>query len=1026
MNLIAQSNFVLGNQVEQPSTDVWNFIKYGEITPSLYTGTVNVSVPFYTYKDNDFEIPISFDYASNGFIPNTPPGTLGMDWRLNVGGSIAVEIKGHDDFAYPLDGLNKGITVLKNFNELTQNNYRKTSRALLIDGRFYYFKFIPFPTENGCPWRFKPSFPRPNIYYCPDYEDCSPYDQDCCRTVYDAEPDIYHFNFMGYAGTFHRDYDGSVHVYNTNTNNKDFKIEITGYSNTDSYIKITTADGYQYLFEPKEYTKRVGQAENASVYKLTKITAPNGRWVSFVYQGYYNTPNVNPGFLQAQGEYADCLLCNNPDLLQRFMYADFLKYSETKITVLSHIITSERNEILFKYETIPFGYYSDSIKRLTDIIVSNRMDEIKKCSLEYKQNPYGTKYSYLASIDILGEGKYLMDYHGWNSHFPQKDTYGLDHWGYYNGQQDNDASVFLYSSKIQNNYDEIITTSKRNPNHSRSEYGVLSKITYPTGGYSTFEYEAHNFSKAVKRMSINNFIPELRDSTGYCGGVRIKSIKNYLSNNNLANYKEFEYIVRESKVIYPIQPPPGLIADTGYQQITNTKLDTVEIIKSSGILLNVPRYRIRYTAVYQDQSSPIIEKDMEFYSSNVLTYGKTNIEYNKVIEKRNDGSKIEYNYTNYSMSKYHDNWVWGFEFEDTTTIGANILINQEGFSHYKWGVVPNSKNLVHPGKSLQAERGKLYKKDIFNADSVPKLLYSEINSYDSIKNLATDALPAYFVKEVALVPVNIENYDLLSTSKIQYLDSIAVGENTSYTYNAHGQIASQTTVDSKGDITITEFKYVTDMEQDNNSDFKSSDGEEQSAIYADMLDNNVLNYPLSEKIYKIKYGSNIKTLIDGRIYTYTQPTLSKHGLVRIGQIKIFDHVKNSWIVDKKYKYDRFGNLLEREDRNGIKTSYIWGYDGLHLVAICENTSIDDVISIFNNLLYPLSGGLTEQKYSALKSISPTVNITKFDYEPLVGLTRITDHSGKVTEYDYNNTGKLQSVIDDKSDLRKKYYYSTDN
>ncbi|MDR1199205.1 MAG: hypothetical protein LBK94_09400 [Prevotellaceae bacterium] len=969
ISLTAQSNFVLGNQVEQPSTDVWNFIKYGEITPSLYTGTVNVSIPFYTYKDNDFEVPISFDYASNGFIPNTPPGTLGADWILNVGGSIAVEIKGLEDFDDNIHQANNGSSIVENFNYLLKNNYAKATGTFLIDGRFYYDNADhsdcnDWSYTSCCPWQFIPSLPATNIYYCPDNDLAY-----CCKTIYDAEPDIYHFNFMGYTGTFHRDYDGSVYVYNTNTNNKDFKIEITSSSNT-SFIKIITADGYQYSFEPKEYIQKFG-IRNTSVYKLTQIIAPNSRWIRFSYQDY-KVKNVKPGFLRIEGEYNDCLctLGYGVDDNIRYRHAVDLSYADIITSVISDITTSEKNEILFQYEDVPLGYYTDSIKRLTGIVVNNRMNEIKKCSLEYKQNPYGTKYTYLAGINISGEGKYIMDYHNWTSTFPPRDTYGLDHWGYYNGGHANTSSNFFYVSTLNNYDDEIINYGHRDSNYASAKYGVLNKITYPTGGYSEFDYESHDFSKAVKRISANSFKPILMNESGICGGVRIKSIKNYLSDNSLASAKEFEY------------------------KNENT---------SSGILLNMPRYRIKYSATYPDR---IHEKNMELYSSNLFSYNRANIEYSKVTEKRSDGSKIEYSFTNYSMSRHY---------EDIIILPFLPIPNRLEISFEGWSINnPKLNNLVNPGKSLQAERGKLYKKDIFNVDASPKLLYSEINSYDTTKILATDALPAHLIKAITHIPVNIENYDLSSTSKIQYLDSVAVGENTSYTYNSHGQIASQTTVDSKGDLIITEFEYVTDLTN-------------PAGIYKNMIDKNVLNYPLEERIYRIKYGTNIKTLIGGRKYTYTQPNVIYKALVRISQIEIYDNVKNAWIADKKYKYDGFGNLLESENRNGVKTSYVWGFDGLHPAAICENTSIDDVISIFNNLSrWPLSGGLTEQTYSALKSISPAVNITRFDYEPFVGLTRITDHSGKITEYNYNNTGKLRSVIDDNNDLRKKYYYSTDH
>lgn len=56
-----------------------------------------VNVPIYTYKDNDFELPISVSYVSEGFVPSRQTGILGLNWFLNCGGSIAREIKGIPD-----------------------------------------------------------------------------------------------------------------------------------------------------------------------------------------------------------------------------------------------------------------------------------------------------------------------------------------------------------------------------------------------------------------------------------------------------------------------------------------------------------------------------------------------------------------------------------------------------------------------------------------------------------------------------------------------------------------------------------------------------------------------------------------------------------------------------------------------------------------------------------------------------------------------------------------------------------------
>lgn len=49
----------------RPSAQAFEMTKYGNLTPSLYTGTFQYSLPIYTYKDEDFEIPVSLDYSFN-------------------------------------------------------------------------------------------------------------------------------------------------------------------------------------------------------------------------------------------------------------------------------------------------------------------------------------------------------------------------------------------------------------------------------------------------------------------------------------------------------------------------------------------------------------------------------------------------------------------------------------------------------------------------------------------------------------------------------------------------------------------------------------------------------------------------------------------------------------------------------------------------------------------------------------------------------------------------------------------------
>ena len=49
-SLFAQSSFKFYDDISLPQTDAWNFVRQGEVSPSLYTGTINLSVPIYEYN----------------------------------------------------------------------------------------------------------------------------------------------------------------------------------------------------------------------------------------------------------------------------------------------------------------------------------------------------------------------------------------------------------------------------------------------------------------------------------------------------------------------------------------------------------------------------------------------------------------------------------------------------------------------------------------------------------------------------------------------------------------------------------------------------------------------------------------------------------------------------------------------------------------------------------------------------------------------------------------------------------------
>ena len=125
-NSIAMHAVLSDGYFKPQSPDVWSMIKYGNANIDYYTGTLGISIPIYTYKDNNFEIPISIDYASSGFQPGSPSGLVGQGWYLNFGGAITREVRGIPDDAIQEmydDGVQHGRDEL--LKELIQRKLQK-------------------------------------------------------------------------------------------------------------------------------------------------------------------------------------------------------------------------------------------------------------------------------------------------------------------------------------------------------------------------------------------------------------------------------------------------------------------------------------------------------------------------------------------------------------------------------------------------------------------------------------------------------------------------------------------------------------------------------------------------------------------------------------------------------------------------------------------------------------------------------------------------------------------------------------
>lgn len=234
-------------------------MRYGNTPVSLYTGSIDVSVPVYAYEDHEFNVPISLKYAFSGQKPNDPAGSVGLGWVLNAGGCITRQIN-----HLPDEAMATGNDNVYGFYEMCRNGWSVPS---IISSTYPFWNTSDYFYPMG----------RENV---------------------EAEPDIFSFNFMGHSGKFIFWGENKIVVFETSGPKGNYIVEPTV-----AYAKITgftikTKDGYTYNFGGNEnlntanditsYNYKFGTWLNKYngpqvMWPLVSVTSPSGRKLTLEY-----------------------------------------------------------------------------------------------------------------------------------------------------------------------------------------------------------------------------------------------------------------------------------------------------------------------------------------------------------------------------------------------------------------------------------------------------------------------------------------------------------------------------------------------------------------------------------------------------------------------------------------------------------------------------------------------------------------------------------------------------------------------
>lgn len=945
----------LGSNPQPATPQAAEMTRYGSHGVNLYTGRVTISIPIGEYRDKDFTVPVVLEYNYNGMRPNEQAGECGLGWMLSCGGMITREVVGFPD--------------------------EESGQFCSFPGQTPYWSQA-YPHDDYPFSSIEPSvdFTTLGINDSPDMALIALYSWTG-NMHYDASSDIYHFRMPGHGGSFFRRTDGTFAVYDTGGECGTYRVEKRNQSVTDgeggvyhrSQITITTGDGYRYVFgsldEDDEYTERVwGGKDNLEkkgaiiAWRLRNIVSPGGRVLHFYYENHQDGRAV-------QSFTADRWLGYDGSALdyELFGTSRFATYSP-----LTSIEAEDGGEILFHYsdkDSLHCGRYitGTGLMNLNPVFATSLLDSIAindvTTHLSYVWNSLGNPYPFLAEVHTDGTGSWRMTYEGLaNRYFPPFWTVATDHWGYLNKTNValcNKGTVIWSDVSTLTGYNETLQNAK-SPDTTSVRAGLLTALSYPTGGSTSFGYEANRYGSAIIKNPSNGYEPSDLPTTGYGPGVRISQIENRDADGTVTDARSFTY--------------------------------------GTGRLLSWPRYQIHYGGTIHGAPESV------YYATTggLFRNGSVLLEYPSVTEMRLDGSLTVKTFTDW------DECPDEFPAQRSTLLRAK----EGGGGQYTVGelqVTPSPGylyNILEPMSSLQHFRGLPLATSEYAAGGA-----SPLHTASSEYNLIPQEYGIEYINvgdACALVRRYGGEARATSQTTATHYGQKSVTATAAFTYNSRGQVITEQTTDSAGDILRTVRTFPHDYPSD--------------TTLAAMAATNFVNYPVTEVQLRRHSGASAWDTTEAVRYTYASYRNSLDSTSFIVTAVARRQDNGSWVTESTFLYDNAGNVIQRTDADGIPTAYVW--NGVYGVSIIVENATRQQVEASLAQSPPVDITNTAAAAARLRSGLTQARVTDFDYQRYGLPKRMTNPAGHTFWYTYDDNDRLITVREDDAGILQQYHYNT--
>ncbi len=1044
--------YILAQDIVSPN--VASLGEYALYPVSPFTGQANIEVPITEINFRDINVPVSLQYNTKGNKVKVHPGFVGLGWTLKAGGVI---IRNPN---YSIDEKNSPVYEEHDFYNRDNLSYSKNMDLVAQNyNNIDSIKEYAFDKED---------VPKATHFQ-----------------KIDGNPDEFIFNFNGYSGVFYLTSKGikirpngpyklTAKILETKSDLKSKRTESVGYKVPKTIYKIEIRDdkGYSYVFggtnNSIEISNRLDEKSlnyisylnyprtknmlnnratipynEVNAWNLTQIKSPNGDLIKFNYErngviinphktylkDYKNkTVRINEKLFKfiPVYDYREKIKSYYKGMASSFyvVYPSYLKSIETPLDKLNFRYSEDKNSLHYNMAAYsnpmqipPYKYLPKSKWLKLEEIYHTALN--KRIKFNYRNEAQVRLRLQEVIYKSLNANLYSYKFKYNSKDLPDYQSLDTDHWGYYNGN-------FSFDSSFYNN---------KRPNKYNMDAEILEEVTNPLGGKQIITYEPHYYSKYAIQFPFG--VKDTLENV-MAGGLRVRSITANVSPGEEVLKKEYFYT---------------------FDYINNGS-------RSSGVLNGIPKYLYKegvgkfeeyYRALHLGTSS--LEHYGAYFTSDQATqYSFTSgshITYTEVTTKDKTG---------YTVNKFsnHDN---GFTDKAPSIIYGNLKTDR----------------FVEKIISKDLFRGLLLESSIYSNDkSIKKQI---INEY-SIDTLLTKFSPAYsesvpFIQKYALYSRPDLNAGRVSSGRIYTLppvlkkktiktylkgDIITVVDNFTYgDRSLHSKIIKKESLTSNGDKIEKEYYYPSDLtapvmpplyasKRNVTTSYSTVDLDKVFPrinllpYCKELIDENRIAFPLLTRESKngevlsskvVKYGKFNDLLLPSEVYSLKgkEPRDGKNKILTEGMDKELTY----------HSYDKYGNPQEVSKLDGSHTYYIWGYHGQYPIAKLENFTSVQAKSIQTLINRAVSKSNSEtdrtinnegqegelrrilnliRNHSSIKD--KDILVTTYTYDPLVGMTSMTDSCGKTIYYNYDLFNRLIQEKDSYGNVLKFYKYNYKN